>query len=64
MTMAFDAEASVTSDSVIPPTADIRICAETSSVDSLFSEETIASTEPCTSPLMISGNLAMPATLS
>ncbi|MNY83626.1 hypothetical protein D3C86_2265170 [compost metagenome] len=64
MMMAFEAEASVTSDSVMPPTPLIRICADTSSVESLLSEATIASTEPCTSPLMISGNLAMPATLS
>ena len=50
--------------SVMPPTPDSRICAETSSVPSLSSEELIASAEPCTSALISSGNLATPESLS
>ena len=64
MMMALEAWARVTSDSVMPPTPLIRIWAETSSVESLLSEALMASTDPCTSPLMISGNLAMPEALS
>ena len=58
-----EASASVTSDSVMPPTPACRTRAATSSVPSLSSAPTIASTEPCTSPLMTSGNSLRPRCL-
>ena len=60
---AFEASASVTSDSVMPPTPAWMTRAATSSVPSFSSAPTIASTEPCTSPLMTSGNSLRPAVL-
>ena len=56
--------ASVTSDSVMPPTPEWMIRAPTSSVPSFSSAPTIASSEPCTSVLMISGNSLRPEVLS
>ena len=52
MMMAPEARASVTSDSLMPPTAACRMRAPTSSVRIFCSEETIASSEPWTSVLM------------
>src|ERR671928_54867 len=49
------AEANVTSDSVMAPTPEWMTRAETSSLPSFSSAPTMASTEPCTSPLMTSG---------
>ena len=56
--------ASVTSDSVMPPTPEWITRAATSSVPSFSSAPTIASTEPCTSALMMSGNSLRPVVLS
>src|SRR5215472_344988 len=52
MIMPPDARASVTSDSLMPPTAACRMRAPTSSVFIFSSEATIASSEPWTSVLM------------
>jgi hypothetical protein len=51
-----DALARVTSLSVMPPTPAWSTRALISSVEILLTAETIASTEPCTSPLITSGN--------
>ena len=59
---ASDAAARLTSDSVMPPTPACMICAATSSVPSFSSACTIASTEPCTSPLMTIGERRLPCT--
>ena len=64
MIAAPEASASVTSDSEMPPTPEWMMRAPTSSVPSFSSAPTIASTEPCTSPLMTSGNSLRPAVLT
>ena len=64
MMMASEASASVTSDSVMPPTAACSTRAATSSVLSSSNADTIASTEPCTSPLMTTGNSLRPVAFS
>src|SRR5215468_10125989 len=56
MIAALKPSASVTSDSEMPPTPACRMRAATSSVPSFSSEPRIASSEPCTSALTISGN--------
>ena len=48
----------------MPPTPEWMTRAATSSVPSFSSEPMIASTEPCTSPLMMSGKSLRPAVLS
>ncbi|MCY1240848.1 hypothetical protein D9M72_537160 [compost metagenome] len=60
MIAAFDASASEMSDSVIPPAPECTMRARTSSVPSLSRAPAIASIEPCTSPLMTSGNSLRP----
>ena len=60
MIAASDVAASVTSDSVMPPTPECSTRAATSSVPSASSAWVIASTEPCTSPLMTSGKSFWP----
>src|SRR5712671_2155262 len=64
MMAALKPSASVTSDSLMPPTPACRIRAVTSSVPSLSSDPRIASSEPCTSALMISGKSLRPEVLS
>ena len=64
MIAALKPSASVTSDSVMPPTPACRMRAATSSVPSFSSEPRMASSEPCTSALMTSGNSLRPAVLS
>ena len=64
MIAAPDEAASVTSDSVMPPTPEWMMRAATSSVPSAASAWLIASTEPCTSPLMMSGKIFCPAAWS
>ena len=59
-----DASASVTSDSVMPPTPEWITRAPTSLVPSFSIAPMIASSEPCTSALMTSGNSLRPAVLS
>ena len=59
-----DASASVTSDSEMPPTPECSTRAATSSVPSLSSAPMIASTEPCTSALITSGNSLRPEVLA
>ena len=51
--MALDAAASITSDSAMPPTPVWMTLTATSSLLIFCSSETAASTEPCTSPLMM-----------
>ncbi len=60
MIAAFEASASEISDSVIPPAPECTMRARTSSVPSLSSAPAMASIEPCTSPLMTSGNSFRP----
>jgi hypothetical protein len=62
MMAALEASASDTSLSVIPPAPEWTMRARTSSVPSLSSALLIASMEPCTSPLMTSGNSFVPET--
>ena len=64
MIAAPEDSASVTSDSVMPPTPEWITRAPTSSVPSLSSAPMIASSEPCTSALMMSGNSLRPEVLS
>src|SRR5215216_6774216 len=64
MMAALEVSASRMSDSLIPPTPAWITRAATSSVPSLSSAPMIASTEPCTSPLITSGNSLRPALLS
>jgi hypothetical protein len=54
MMIAFDAWASMTSDSVTPPTAPCTTFTRTASVVCFLSASLIASTDPWTSPLMMS----------
>ena len=63
MIAASEVAASVTSDSVMPPTPEWMTRAATSSVPSASSAWVIASTEPCTSPLMTSGKTFWPVAL-
>ena len=58
MIRAFDAIASVTSDSVMPPTPLDTTLTATSSVDSFDSESRSASALPCTSALMTTCTVA------
>src|SRR5246500_2547336 len=64
MIAALKPSARVTSDSEMPPTPACRMRAATSSVPSFSSEPRIASSEPCTSALTISGNSLRPEVLS
>ena len=64
MMAALKPSASVTSDSEMPPTPACRMRAVTSSVPSFSSEPRIASSEPCTSALMISGKSLRPVVFS
>ena len=50
-----EAAASVTSDSVMPPTPECRMRARIRSVEILLIDATIASTVPCVSALTTSG---------
>ena len=61
MMTAFEASASVTSDSVTPPTPPWMTRATTSSLPSFSTAAVIASTEPCTSPLRTIGSSLRPA---
>ena len=64
MMMAFDAEASMTSVSVMVPTAPWITRTLISSVDRRSSASCSASTEPCTSPLrMTRSSLTSPASI-
>ena len=63
MTIAFEAEARSTSLSVIAPTPEWMTLIRTFSVDIFASESANTCTEPCTSPLRISGSSFMPACL-
>ena len=60
---AFEASASVTSNSVTPPTPAWMTRASTSSLPSFSTAAVIASTEPCTSPLRTIGNSLRPVGL-
>src|SRR5471032_826073 len=59
-----EASASVTSDSEMPPTPACSTRATTSSVPSLSSAPMTASSEPCTSALITSGNSLRPEVLA
>ena len=59
-----EASASVTSDSVMPPTPALITRAPTSLVPSFSIAPMIASSEPCTSALMMSARSLRPAVLS
>src|SRR5579859_230423 len=61
MIMAFDAEASNTSVSVMAPTPVCRTLILTFSLESFESESASTSTEPCTSPLRMIGSSFTPA---
>ena len=60
MMMAFEAVASSTSLSVMEPTPEWMTLMRTFSVDMRTSESASTSTEPVTSPLMMSGRSLMP----
>ena len=59
MTIAFDATARLMSPSVMAPTPAWMMATRTFSVDSLASASATASTEPCTSALMMSSQLEL-----
>ena len=63
MMIAFDAEASSTSVSVIAPTPERNSLSRTFSFESLVSKSVITSTEPCTSPLRMTFSSFVPAAL-
>ena len=63
MMIAFDADASSTSLSVIAPTPEWSTLIRTFSVDIFCSESASTSTDPVTSPFRISGRSFMPACL-